>query len=511
VTTAATGVGIGVGAALSKIATAVKDKANEKSEPGHDQPSPSSARAEKTKPSQERATASLPPNQVSAAKPPNHSGAGPLTQPGSTVSQTPERTLPPPEMPADLAGLHSSGPGSAVSPTETESSSKAGAAVGTNPAPERDRSGQHTVRDQADSEDHSRTQISSLPNGNNQSGQSNLPLASSDEAAIKPERQELLRQGWVPVKHAGAGAVRDLQRADPKQGDESSAAADGEGSVDASAHNDREQSFDVVSPTHADRGATHKTGTATNSPNASKPTPVREEGTMDTVLHKVERGENFWTIARLYYPSGRYYRALWKYNSDQVKAVDMLYVGTTIQIPPPEELDPAFIDPPGAPAPRSRREKMVKRDDGAIDSARTEDTAAAERREGRYTGVPVRRSSRSESELNLPISDPQTEQASGRALRTRNRPVSGGNIDGADDQNSDPEFRSRDSVTRPIYKVRPYDTLRTIARDTLGDSRRSSEILDLNRDIIDDPGHLIVGQILELPEDARTMRARSRR
>ena len=79
------------------------------------------------------------------------------------------------------------------------------------------------------------------------------------------------------------------------------------------------------------------------------------------------------------------------------------------------------------------------------------------------------------------------------------------------DGDGEPEIRPRDAVTRPIYKVRPYDTLRTIARDTLGDSRRADEILDLNRDIIDDPGHLIVGQILDLPEDARPGRARSRR
>jgi nucleoid-associated protein YgaU len=350
-----------------------------------------------------------------------------------------------------------------------------------------------------------------LPEERSESRQPTQPLASSEEAAIKPERQELLRQGWVPVKHAGAGAIRDLQRADPKQGDETVTATDSEGSADPNSHNDREQSFEVVSPTRPYRDTPHKTVTDTSSPAASKPKGVREEGTMDTVLHKVERGENFWTIARLYYPSGRYYRALWKYNSNQVKAIDKLFVGTTIQIPPPEDLDPSFIDPPGSSAPRSSREKMTRRNDDTVDTTRTEATASAERREGRGTGVPVRRSSRAESELNLPISDPQTEQASGRAMRTRNGPVTGRDFDGADDQNSDPEFRSRDSLSRPIYKVRPYDTLRTIARDTLGDSRRSREILDLNRDIIDDPGHLIVGQILELPEDARTMRARSRR
>ncbi len=57
---------------------------------------------------------------------------------------------------------------------------------------------------------------------------------------------------------------------------------------------------------------------------------------------------------------------------------------------------------------------------------------------------------------------------------------------------------------RPLYKVRPFETLRSIARDTLADSHRADEILDLNRDVIDDPRHLVAGQILELPEDART-------
>ena len=39
-------------------------------------------------------------------------------------------------------------------------------------------------------------------------------------------------------------------------------------------------------------------------------------GRVESVPHVVERGENFWTISRLYYSSGRYYRALWKANAD---------------------------------------------------------------------------------------------------------------------------------------------------------------------------------------------------
>ena len=61
-------------------------------------------------------------------------------------------------------------------------------------------------------------------------------------------------------------------------------------------------------------------------------------------------------------------------------------------------------------------------------------------------------------------------------------------------------------VDRPVYKVRRHDTLRSIARDVLGDSRRADELYDLNRDIIDDPTRLTAGQLLELPEDADTRR-----
>jgi hypothetical protein len=67
---------------------------------------------------------------------------------------------------------------------------------------------------------------------------------------------------------------------------------------------------------------------------------------LEPVSHVVRRGENFWTISRHYYGSGRYYRALWRANVDTVPKVDELYVGSTILVPPPEHLDREFIDPP---------------------------------------------------------------------------------------------------------------------------------------------------------------------
>ena len=69
------------------------------------------------------------------------------------------------------------------------------------------------------------------------------------------------------------------------------------------------------------------------------------------MLHKVEKNENFWTISRMYYNSGRYYKALWKANEDKVAEIDKLYRNTVIRIPPPEDLDPAYIEPARDPSP----------------------------------------------------------------------------------------------------------------------------------------------------------------
>ena len=68
-----------------------------------------------------------------------------------------------------------------------------------------------------------------------------------------------------------------------------------------------------------------------------------------------EPGENFWTISKLYYHSGRFYRALHAANRKQVPDIRQLYVGTVLRIPPPEALDRSLIDPPGGRAPTTRR------------------------------------------------------------------------------------------------------------------------------------------------------------
>jgi nucleoid-associated protein YgaU len=192
---------------------------------------------------------------------------------------------------------------------------------------------------------------------------------------------------------------------------------------------------------------------------------------VESVPHVVARGENFFSIAQQYYNSGRFYKALWKANSDQVPAPEKLVVGQTIRIPPPEALDRSLILPPR--------------------------TAQAPGSEEAGTTRPARTGTRSSAvALAVPVADPFDDRERQGGTATPGALVAA----------PSPADRRR----LPRYKIRPQETLRSIARDILGDSRRAGEILELNRGAIEDPSHLTPGQEIELPEDARlTRRGRS--
>jgi nucleoid-associated protein YgaU len=200
---------------------------------------------------------------------------------------------------------------------------------------------------------------------------------------------------------------------------------------------------------------------------------------VESIPHVVARGENFFSIAQQYYGSGRFYRALWKANSDQVPAPEKLRVGQTIRIPPPEALDRSLILPPR--------------------TAQGPGPGAGAEAAGTTTTQPVRTGARSSGvALAVPVADP---------FGDRDRP---GGKTAAGALVAAPAPSAADRPRLPRYRIRPQESLRSIARDVLGDSRRADEILELNRAVIDDPGHLIPGQEIELPEDARlTRRSRS--
>jgi len=364
--------------------------------------------------------------------------------------------------------------------------------------------------------------------------------AESHPDAIAPAATETAPPGWVPIHNSGKVPLAAGDELDPPSSDSGDAIAGSDSIRDSQPHAAKDMTFEMESPrpraVAVDPGTDstqHTTGQSGSAAGGAR--------RVETVPHVVENRENFWTISRQYYGSGRYYRALWKANADRCPQIDGLRVNDVIIIPPPEDLDPNYIDPPGEPARSVRKGRATKPSDlpparerrqggmadpseSAADSSSplaTESpsfrrgTAGAGARTNQLSstddGIPIQRSSRTSSELELPAatSDPIFSRGR-RAVERRGDPSGGDASDDDSETRAARRSRSADSdssavpETRPAYKVRPNDTLRSIARDTLGSARRADEILDLNRDIIDDPQNLIVGQMLELPEDART-------
>jgi len=354
---------------------------------------------------------------------------------------------------------------------------------------------------------------------------------------MAPAATELTPPGWVPIHNSGKVPLAAGDELDPRTSDGEDSAAGSDSIRDSRAHAAKGMSFEMESP----RSRAIMENSETDSTKRANGQSGSAAGArrVETVPHVVERNENFWTISRQYYGSGRYYRALWKANTDRCAQIDGLRVNDVIIIPPPEDLDPGYIDPSGehTRSPRAGRGTKLdgtpaardRRRDGVPDASETapdsssplaaespssrRGTAGARTNQLSSTddGIPIQRSSRTSNELELPAASSDPIFSRDRRSVERRADLTVG--EGSDDE---PEIRaarrprsantdsSKVPDTRPVYKVRHNDTLRSIARDTLGSARLANEILELNRDIIDDPTNLIVGQMLELPEDART-------
>jgi nucleoid-associated protein YgaU len=168
--------------------------------------------------------------------------------------------------------------------------------------------------------------------------------------------------------------------------------------------------------------------------------PARAAERSATRQHVVQRGENFWSIARTYYGSGSAYLALWYANRERVNSPEALAVGTSLRIPPMDELDRSMIEAVSTVAPNNARPK----------------SAAA-------PAQPI---------LSV----------GGRTDRNAIKPV-------------DPSQR--------YHVVGASETLRSIARDELGDSSRELEIRRMNRDLLGESDRPQVGMRLRLPDETR--------
>ena len=191
-------------------------------------------------------------------------------------------------------------------------------------------------------------------------------------------------------------------------------------------------------------------------------TPSRSDPTEDGTIHVVRKGENFWTISRYHYASGRFYKALWDANRDVAKTPQDLYVGTSIRIPAVEDLNRDLIEAPSTAQSEARTSANVA-------------TKAAERRDLRAE----RASAKPDAGVALPVANPAKRPLLSKPPST------------------EPAFKS--------YVVRGRnETLRSVARDQLGDSEREDEIFRINRDEFDgDSRRLKPGMALRIPNETR--------
>lgn len=302
-------------------------------------------------------------------------------------------------------------------------------------------------------------------------------VASSLAGAVADE------SGGVPIRNAKASRPHDLNASDDPRGDdalglfgsgpETSAVSPPSASAD---FDDSNRRFEIQAPVPKTKG---------------RVVPTQPEGRADrveAVYHQVASGENFWTISRLFYGSGRYYMALWGANKQTVPVMEELHVGQVIVVPAQEDLDPTLIQEGQAKLAASSQSSPR----AARPKAERDSNPAAADRPLKVSRVGIDR-----------IADEDDDDFAARS-RSGKRPRSFGrerDFDDDLDRASDVQSRREDDL--PVHKVRPRETLRSIARDRLGNSRRADEILQLNRGLIDDPANLVAGQILALPEDAR--------
>jgi nucleoid-associated protein YgaU len=214
----------------------------------------------------------------------------------------------------------------------------------------------------------------------------------------------------------------------------------------------------------------------------SSPNPTRDQrlaglrpggAAAGPMRHTVARGETCAMIAQRYYGSARYERALQSYNRGLTARSDRLTTGDLIVIPRVDELDATQIGP-------ARSKSTIEPGPAAAPGPFPE-------------GVGKR-----DAELDSPgLSEARFDAADQTVRRNRE------NIDdGSSGSRSGHTSAESGRAPMPVHVVRRYETLRSIARDRLGDSRRAGEIIELNRDRVPVANQLTPGQRLLLPADA---------
>lgn len=202
--------------------------------------------------------------------------------------------------------------------------------------------------------------------------------------------------------------------------------------------------------------------TATASPTerrATRPAPVaqidedfRSSARRPLVAgdtYDIEPGDNFWTISRKKYGTGRYFMALAQHNAQVITDPKRMRPGVTVSTPAAEVLEKTYA-------------QLIPKT-ATIDPVQTASIS------------PVGASSIGASTTSVTLA--------------------------AAEENGDSGFFIGEDGT-PMYRIGREDTLSGVAQRHLGRSSRWTQIFELNRDVLPDGNSLKIGAVLRLPADA---------
>ncbi len=164
--------------------------------------------------------------------------------------------------------------------------------------------------------------------------------------------------------------------------------------------------------------------------------------------YQIEPLDNYWTISRKKYGTGRYFMALAQHNAQVITDPKRMRPGVVIATPPADALERAY--PQLIPTA------------GAVDPIQT---------------ASVSTSAAASSTAATPARAAQTEDESGAGF-----------------------FVANDGT--PMYRVGREDTLSGISQRHLGRSSRWVQVFEMNRDVLIDGNTLKIGAVLRLPADA---------
>jgi nucleoid-associated protein YgaU len=168
--------------------------------------------------------------------------------------------------------------------------------------------------------------------------------------------------------------------------------------------------------------------------------------------HDVREGESAYRIAQEAYGDGKLWNKLAEYNKGKMNANGSMREGVTLLLPPKEALlgKPLPAAPAADAAPATTPGKTTP---GKVDPRADTKTAA-------------------KPEVKPDVKLAKTEPK--------------------------PEAKAEKAAPK-TYTVQKGDSLSDIARKTLGSSKRWSEIVEMNKDVLDDEDTLVVGKTLKLP------------